>query len=263
MSPSETAADSRPPSPGRSTGVQSVERAVGLLEHIAAAGGEVSLSELSAATGLPMPTIHRLIRTLVGLGYARQLPNRNYALGPKLIHLGEVANRQVGALARPALLRLVEQLGETANLAMLDDDRATYAAQVPSPHAMRMYTEVGTRVPLHFSGAGKIFLAAMPDDEAVALVSRVGFAAPTNKTITTQKGLREELARIREQGYAMDDQEQELGVRCIAVPVPSGTGSPMAVSISGPVSRVSDELVTTAVPALRAAAESIAEAIAG
>jgi IclR family acetate operon transcriptional repressor len=256
MTPSETASP-------RAGGVQSVERALGLLENIAAAGGDQTLSELSAATGLPLPTIHRLIRTLVSLGYARQLPNRNYALGPKLIHLGEVANRQVGSLARPALLKLVEQLGETANLAMLDDDRATYAAQVPSPHAMRMYTEVGTRVPLHMSGADKTFLAAMSDDAAVGLVSRVGFAAPTPKTITTPKALIKELETVREQGYAMDDQEQELGVRCIAVPVPSTTGSPMAVSISGPVSRVSDDLVTTAVPALRTAAETIAKAIAG
>jgi IclR family acetate operon transcriptional repressor len=240
-----------------------VERALGLLEDIAAAGGDQSLSELSSASGLPLPTIHRLVRTLVGLGYARQLPNRNYALGPKLIHLGEVANRQVGSLARPALLRLVEQLGETANLAMLDDDRATYAAQVPSPHAMRMYTEVGTRVPLHMSGAGKTFLAAMSDDEAVALVSRVGFAAPTTKTITTPQALVEELDLVRKRGYAMDDEEQERGVRCIAVAVPATTGSPLAVSISGPVSRVSDDLVETAVPALRAAAEGVAEAMAG
>ncbi|MGO1321251.1 MAG: IclR family transcriptional regulator [Galactobacter sp.] len=257
MTPAQTA------TPARATGVQSVERAVGLLEHIAAAGGERSLSELSGETGLPLPTIHRLVRTLVGLGYARQLPNRNYALGPRLIHLGEVANRQVGSLARPALLRLVEQLGETANLAMLDDDRATYAAQVPSPHAMRMYTEVGTRVPLHYSGAGKIFLASMPDDDAVALVSRVGFAAPTAKTITTATALRSALDQVRQQGYAMDDEEQELGVRCVAVAVPATSGSPMAVSISGPTSRITDELVTTAVPALRTAAENIARAIAG
>lgn len=231
------------------------------METIAATGSAVTLSSLSEGSGLPMPTIHRLVRTLVGLGYARQLPNRTYALGPRLIHLGEVANRQIGSLARPALLHLVEQLGETANLAMLDDDRATYAGQVPSPHAMRMYTEVGTRVPLHFSAAGKIFLSQMDDDVATALVQRVGFAAPTSNTITTTDALTQELATVRDQGFAVDDEEQEIGVRCLAVAVPNAPGSPMAVSISGPTSRMSESLTEKAVPLLRTAAQEISTAL--
>src|SRR6185312_4205537 len=110
-------------------GVQSVERAFELLELIGRAGGEAALSELAVDTPLPLPTIHRLLRTLVGIGYVRQLANRRYSLGPRLIRLGEVANRQLGALATPVLKNLVNTLGESANIAVLDGDMVTYIAQ--------------------------------------------------------------------------------------------------------------------------------------
>src|SRR5262249_58547939 len=96
---------------------------------MADAGGEVGLSELSASSGLPLPTIHRLMRTLVACGYVRQQPNRRYALGPRLIRLGESASRLLGTWARPHLAHLVEETGETANLALLDGDGAADAGQ--------------------------------------------------------------------------------------------------------------------------------------
>lgn len=104
------------------SGVQCVERVFELLELITDAGSDVTLSELSSSTDLPLPTIHRLLRTLVVLGYARQLPNRRYALGPRLIRLGAGANKQFGALARPQLKSLVDGLGESANMAVFDSD---------------------------------------------------------------------------------------------------------------------------------------------
>lgn len=145
MPPSHAStSDSKPA--GSSGGVQSLERAFDLLERMADAGGEVGLSELSASSGLPLPTIHRLMRTLVVCGYVRQQSNRRYALGPRLIRLGESASRLLGTWARPYLARLVEETGETANMALLDGDEIVYVAQVPSKHSMRMFTEVGRRV---------------------------------------------------------------------------------------------------------------------
>ena len=101
---------------GQSGGVQSVERAFELLEVLAEAGGELSLSEAAAACRLPLPTIHRLVRTLVAHGYVRQLPSRRYALGPRLINLGESASGMLADWARPCLAELVEALGETAHV---------------------------------------------------------------------------------------------------------------------------------------------------
>ena len=160
-------------------GVQSLERAFDLLERMADAGGEVGLSELSAASGLPLPTIHRLMRTLVTCGCVRQQPNRRYALGPRLIRLGESAARLLGTWARPYLAELVEATGETANMALLDGDEAVYVAQVPSRHSMRMFTEVGRRVLPHSTGVGKALLALLPQAEARALLARTGMPAAT------------------------------------------------------------------------------------
>ncbi|MDX6366665.1 MAG: IclR family transcriptional regulator, acetate operon repressor, partial [Nocardioidaceae bacterium] len=197
-------------------GVQSVERAFTLLEVLAGAGGELSLSEIAAESGLPLPTIHRLIRTLVDRGYVRQLATRRYTLGPRLISLGESASGRLTGWARPWLTSLVEELGETANFGTLDGDRATYIAQVPSRHSMRMFTEVGRRVHLHCTGVGKALLAQLDDKEVGALVRRTGLPAETTYSITDPDVLADELGKIREQGFAVDDGEQEIGVRCVA-----------------------------------------------
>lgn len=247
--------------PGSRTGaragsVQSVERAFDLMEAIADAGGEISMSDLATASHLPLPTIHRLLRTLVGLGYARQLPSRQYALGPRLIRLGEQAGKQLGTVATPELRRLVGELGESANLAMLDGDGAVYVAQSPSPHSMRMFTEVGRRVTLHDTGVGKALLATMDDEQVRRLVGSDRLPQRTPKSHATVADLLDDLARIREQGYAIDDEEQELGVRCYAVSVPD-VPVPVAVSVSGPLARVDLRFGLRAVPRLHEAAGRI------
>jgi IclR family acetate operon transcriptional repressor len=241
----------------QTTGVQSVERAFAILESLAEAGGELSLSQLAGNSGLPMPTIYRLIRTLVQGGYVRQLPSRRYALGPRLINLGESASGMLSDWARPCLSRLVDELSETANLSMLDGERVTYVAQVPSPHAMRMFTEVGRRVHLHSTGAGKVLLARLEDKDVAELARRTGLPAQTEHTITDAAVLAEEVRTVRKRGYALDDGEQHIGVRCVAVPVLGGP-SAFALSISGPAVRLTDELVERAVPLLRSAAEDLA-----
>lgn len=238
------------------SGVQSVERVFELLELITDAGGEVTLSELSSSTDLPLPTIHRLLRTLVTKGYVRQLPNRRYALGPRLIRLGEGANKQLGALARPQLKHLVDSLGETSNMAVLDSDMVVYIAQVPSSHSMRMFTEVGRRAHTHDTGVGKAILAQLDDDVVRGIVSRAGMPTPTEKSISSIDALLAELKTIRERGYAIDDGEQELGVRCFAMAVPNAP-TPTAVSVSGPTSRVDDGFAERAVPFLTEAVEAI------
>lgn len=238
-------------------GVQSVERVFELLELITDAGGDVTLSELAASTELPLPTIHRLLRTLVTLGYARQLPNRRYALGPRLIRIGEGAARQFGVLARPQLRQLVDTLGESANMAVLDGDMVVYVAQVQSTQSMRMFTEVGRRANVHDTGVGKAILAQLPDDAVRAIVARTGMPTPTAFSIGTPDDLIAELDRIRERGYSIDDQEQEIGVRCYAMAIP-GAPTPSAVSVSGPVARVDERFGDRAVPLLRAAAAAIA-----
>src|ERR687890_360333 len=161
------------------SGVQSVGRVLDLLEIVGDAGGEIGLSELAGRSGLPLPSIHRLVRTLVQRGYMRQLPNRRYALGARLVPLGQVAGAMLGAWGRPVLTDLVDALGESANLAVLDGDAVTYIGQVPSRHSMRMFTEVGRRVLPHCTGVGKALLSTTPPDEVRALLARTGMPAAT------------------------------------------------------------------------------------
>ncbi len=236
----------------RPAGVQSVTRALDLLEFLCEAGGQLGLSELAVQSGLPLPTIHRLVRTLVDRGYVRQLPDRRYALGSRLIPLGEVAGSMLGTFARPELEALVDDLGESANLAVLDGDMVMYVAQVPSRHSMRMFTEVGRRVYPHCTGVGKALLSGLPDEDARALLSRTGMPAATASTITDPDALLTELARVRAGGHAVDEGEQEIGVRCVAVPVGEGRGA-VALSVSGPAPRMTPELLARAVPLLTAA----------
>ncbi|GAA1335036.1 IclR family transcriptional regulator [Saccharothrix algeriensis] len=241
---------------GSTGGVQSLRRAFDLLERLADAGGEAGLSELAAASGLPLPTIHRLIRTLVALGYVRQNSNRRYALGSRLIRLGEGASRQFGAWARPFLAELVDAVGETANLAVLDGDEVVYVAQAPSRHSMRMFTEVGRRLLPHGTGVGKAMLSRLPRDRVRALLERTGLPAYTPNTITDVDELLASLDRIAERGYALDEGEQELGVRCVAVPLVGGPTA-AAVSVSGPEGRLTQEAVGRIAPAVVAVAERL------
>ncbi|SDT67235.1 IclR family transcriptional regulator [Jiangella sp. DSM 45060] len=246
----------------RSGGVQSVERAFGLLETMADHGGSMGLSQLATASQLPLPTIHRIVRTLVDLGYLRQEPSRRYALGPRLIRLGESSSTMLSTWARPQLTHLVDELGESANLAMLDGDQIVYVAQVPSRHSMRMFTEVGRRVWPHCTAVGKAVLATLPERTVREMLQRTGLPQQTEHTITDAAAFGRELALTADRGYALDDGEQELGVRCVAVVVPDAP-SRLGLSVSGPSSRVTDDVVARAVPLLTRAARDLSEELNG
>jgi IclR family transcriptional regulator, acetate operon repressor len=244
---------------GRATaagGVQSIERAFDILERMADAGGEVTLTELVNRTGLPMPTIHRLIRTLVDRGYIRQEPSRRYVLAPRLIRLGESASRLLSVWVRPYLTDLVDALGETANMALLDGDQVVYVAQAPSRHSMRTFTEVGRRVLPHCTGVGKALLAQLDPAEAREIMARTGMPAQTPRTITDPARLLRELAHVRARGYAIDSGEQEIGVQCVAVPVPDAPAL-TAISISGPEARLTPPVVKRAVPLMQEVARRL------
>jgi IclR family transcriptional regulator, acetate operon repressor len=241
----------------RTGGVQSISRAFVLLETMADCGGISGLSQLAARSGLPLPTIHRLMRTLVDLGYVRQEASREYALGPRIVRLGDSASGLLDRWAAPRLRELVELLGESANLAMLDGDQAMYVAQVPGRHSMRMFTEVGRRVAIHSTAVGKAMLAQMPPERVNEILARTGLPSMTDRTIVDPARFVEQLAEIREQGYSTDDGEQEIGVRCVAVALP-GHRTRAALSISGPQTRMTADLIASAVPLLRDAARALA-----
>jgi IclR family acetate operon transcriptional repressor len=245
----------------RSGTVQSIERAFGLLETMADHGGTMGLSQLAAESGLPLPTIHRLLRTLVDLGYLRQDAGRQYVLAPRLIRLGESSGAMLSVWAKPHLDRLVVELGESANLAMLDGDEIVYVAQAQSRRSMRMFTEVGRRVLPHCTAVGKAILAGMPEEQVHDLLRRTGMPQHTEHTITDPDAFAKALRWVDEHGYAIDDEEQEHGVRCVAVAVPDAP-TRLGLSVSGPATRMTPAVVERAVPALRDAAVNLSRDLA-
>ena len=259
----DTPPTSGPPAFGRtrSGGVQSIERAFAVLELVAAHGGSMTLSSLARGSELPPATLHRLAATLVDLGYLRQEASRRYALGPRLALLADGSRSRLSATALPHLTGLVDAIGETANLALLEGDQVAYVAQAPGRHSMRMFTEVGRRVSPHCTAVGKALLATSGDEEVRALLARTGLPRHTPHTVTDPEEFVAELARVRQRGYAVDEGEQEVGVRCVAVVVPGSTLR-LAMSVSGPAPRMSDELLADAVPVLQRAARSLGEELA-
>jgi IclR family acetate operon transcriptional repressor len=237
---------------GSGAGIQSVERAFEVLEVMVSRGGALTISEIATATGRPPSSVHRLVRTLVLLGYVRQDASRKYALAPGLIRLGDGAARQYGTWANAILAGLVDVIGESANMAILEGSHALYVAQVAGRHSMRLFTEVGRRVPLHSTGVGKALLSQLPDDEARRTLRLAGMPTITDHTITDPDVLMQELAAGRALGYATDEGEQEVGVSCVAVPVPE-TPALTAISFSAPSPRLTPDVIRRAAAALRSA----------
>jgi IclR family acetate operon transcriptional repressor len=234
------------------TGVQSVERTLDILESLVEFGSEVGLVEISQAVGLPLATVHRLLGTLIQRGYVKQNQhNRKYSLGFRALQMGHDMRQRFSLRleARPFLQRLVQQAGESANLAVLDDGEVVYIDQAQSSRILRMFTQVGNRLPVHSTGSGKALLAYLPSDVVDGILRRFGMASRTAKTITDAALFRQELEATRARGYATDDEEQEEGVRCIAVPVRDASGQVVAsLSVSGPVTRLNDAQVQSVIP---------------
>ena len=221
--------------------VQSVDRTLDVLESLASRRGATGISELSHLVGLHVSTVHRLLATLVDRGYVRQDPESSrYHLGSRIFALASAADLHLDLrlVARPYLERLMRASGETANLVTAGTDEVVYLDQVASMHLVKMFTAPGLRAPLYCTGAGKVILA----NKDAAFVEPV-LAAPmqryTAHTITTAAALEAELAAIRKRGYAVDNEEMEDGVRCLAIPVFDRRNECVgALSVSGPTTRM-------------------------
>jgi IclR family transcriptional regulator, acetate operon repressor len=224
--------------------VQSVDRTLDVLEALASADDDLSLSQLCVALELPLGTIHRLLGTLIARGYAAQdSQSRRYGPGPKLLEIAARATSHsrfsLRRLAQPYLRALTEATGETSNLIVLQGGEIVYVEQVTSARLVHMFTAVGQRAPLYCTGGGKAILAGLPEQQAEVYLASAQLRPWTPKTITDRERFRQELALTRQRGYAVDDEEREEGVRCVAAPIFDHSGLCVAaISISGPSSRV-------------------------
>jgi len=257
------ATPSRPaPRKASSVPVQSLVRALTLLEALGDSRGEIGIAELAKRVGLHVSTVHRLLATLLAHGYARQdADSARYALGGKAFHLAESYLRQLDLrqVARPVLQELSQGTGETANLVTLEGQEALYLDKAESSRSLQIFSRIGRRAPLHGTAAGKILLA-FRESQAEALLARGPLERLTKRTITAADAFRRELLKVRQQGFALDLEECEPGGRCIAAPVHGALGQAMAaVSVSGPSVRMPMRRVQVLVPVVIAAAGRISE----
>ncbi len=238
-------------------GVQSLERALDILELLGQSENELGVTEIAPTVGLANGTAHRLLSTLIRRGYARQNPeNRRYALGIKAYTLSTAAREHLGPLARPFLTELMEVSQESSNLATLEKNSVVYLDQVPAARMVRMFTEPGNRSPLHSTGTGKVLLAFQTEALVDQILKESDLPRFTAYTITDAKKLKGELEGIRDRGYALDSEEMEEGVRCLAAPVFAPDGKILAaMSISGPAGRLDEDRLGELIPHIKRISE--------
>ncbi|MGC8781159.1 MAG: IclR family transcriptional regulator [Anaerolineae bacterium] len=223
--------------------IGSVERALDILNLFDLRTAELGTTEIAEAVGLHKSTAASLIYTLAAKGYLAQNPRtRKYSLGLKLIERSAVVlhHLEVRRVAYPHLEALRDRCGETVNLAVLDGADIVYIERLLCTRALGMRSEIGKRALAHSTALGKAILAHWPTAEVGAFVQRFGLPRVTAKTITDPTEFLRQLEEARALGYAIDDEENEEGGRCVAAPLFDYTGKPIAsISLSAPVSRLS------------------------
>ncbi|MGI5920820.1 MAG: IclR family transcriptional regulator [Syntrophomonadaceae bacterium] len=223
--------------------VQSVERALSIIEAMAQYGIPMSLGELAARVDLKPSTVHRLLSTLMAKGFVNQDDNSRYKLSIKLFDIGNTATyaMDIKEIASPFMRELLDKCNETVNLAVLDQDEVVYIDQLESNNIVivKMFARIGNRGPAYCTGSGKVLLAGLSPEDLNKYISHVNLQKFTSDTITDPAMLVKELARVRREGYALDLGERDEGVRCVAAPINNHEGQVMAaLSVSGPSMRM-------------------------
>lgn len=218
--------------------VQSIVRAFALLELLGQSDQHLGISELADKSGLPLATVHRLLRTLTCLGYVEHNSNTHkYTLGVRILHLrGAVIDQiNLGAQSISVMKSLMRRVNETVHLAVLSEGEVLYVDRVEGLRTQGMYTRIGKRIKAHCTALGKVMLAYSPDYVWRDAIARHGLPRFSNTTITTENELLAELERIRQRGYATDEGEGGEDVRCIARPIRDHRSDVVAaLSVSGP-----------------------------
>ncbi len=220
--------------------VQALDRALGLLEHLARQG--MTLTELAQVSGQAVATVYRALITLRGRGMVEvEEAGQIWHVGAGAFRVGTAFLRRTKVVerARGPMDALMRGTGETANLGVESGDEVLFLSQVETHEAIRAFFPPGTKGPMHSSGIGKALLAFYPVERVRAIVARQGLVRFTQATLTDEAALLGNLARTRDRGFAVDDQERAEGMRCIAAPIFNAHGEPVAgVSVSGPAFRV-------------------------
>lgn len=245
--------------------VQSVDRALDIMEYLSEQKRACGVTEISNSVGLHKSTVHRLLNTLMNRGYVeKDFDSDNYMVGKRVLMLGSsVLDRMdVRTVARPYIRRLSERVNEVVHLSILDGDEAVYIDKVESLRqgSVRMNSQIGKRVPLYCTAVGKILLSALKAEQVAELLTGKEMYKFTAHTIGSVGDYLKELDKVRKAGYSTDEMEHEEGIRCIAAPIYDRKGKITAsVSISGPIFHMTEERMPEIKSELLRTAEEISE----
>ncbi len=243
----------------------SVKRAFQILETFTVDSPLQGVTEISRKTGLNKATVFRFLKSLEDVGIiCRDEKTGFYKLGLRLFELGYRVPIRDNVIQQmhPILEELVEKIKMTVHLATLREDEVLYVDKIRCRKSLQINTHIGARYPAYCTALGKSMLAHLPDDELNALLNRQKLYALTKNSITDPELLKEDLRLTRQRGYALDDEEFEEGLRCVAVPILGYDGKPIvAISVSGALSQVSEETIPRQVELLKEAANRIQKQI--
>ena len=236
-------------------------RLFALLEVVASKDQFFSLQGLAEETNIPKPTLHRMLQQLESAGLLeRSGDSRQYGTGVRLRKLAEnlLLNDTFHGARHGVLRSLVNEVGESCNLTALSGSEVMYLDRVETPAPLRFYLHSGSRVPVHCSASGKLFLAGMSPAQRQRLLANATLEAFTPKTLIDQDALEEEIKQVKRQGFALDNEEFLPGLLCVAVLVPSASGrSNLCVAVQAPIMRLSPEKALGLLPALHRAADAL------
>lgn len=245
--------------------IQALDRALKIMDLFDEYTTELKITEISARMDLHKSTVHSLLKTLQMHGYINQdVETGKYKLGLKLLEKGQLMlqSLDIRTAARKHLVVLSEQTGQTTHLVILDGKEGVYLDKVEGEKAAIRYSRIGRRISLHSSAVGKVLTAFRTKDEIDALLRNYQFSKMTDVTITEKDAFVNELNQVRDQGYSIDNQENEPGVRCAAAPIFEHNGSIVAaISLSTLVSTVDDSLFKAYIALLKKEAEAISQTL--
>src|SRR5579871_6062303 len=245
-------------------GVRVLHKTLDILETIKATESGFRLAELSRKVELPKATVYRILTTLEGRGYLDRASDGSYRLAKKLFDLqrAEPIEQLLNRVAHPLMVKLAASSKETVNLGVLDAGEVVVINTVESPQAVRMSSKIGNRRLPHSTALGKVLLAGMPDKEVLRLIRRKGLPKLTEETLTTRQAVVAEVQKVRADGWALDNQENEIEGRCIGAPIVGPDGQVVAaLSVSGPVFRTDIARAESLVPDLKSVCEEISRAV--
>lgn len=228
---------------------RSLEKALQIIEVMASNKGPMRLQDISESVNYPASTVLRFLNTLMLYNYVKQDPDTlKYSLSFKFCKIASLVTQQfsIRDIVRPYLIKLSEESQESACLAIDEDMMVVYLDVVDGPDNMlKAMQRIGRKAPFHSTGVGKLLLLNYDESELDIIIKRRGLPQLTEHTITTKEALLAELAKVKNQGYALDNEECEIGARCIAAPIKDYTGKIIAaISVSGPTSRMTMEKIT-------------------